>query len=315
MDFAGEVIEVLKVFQTVMGGNLWPLILNDQPQLERERTWTVPQHRRDQAVETIASATIRRCRSTRTNNRSMGEPQGALAIPRAATVYLEHVATLANGPLIVPVREAVAVFSVRRRLLLRLRLRIFAGRSRAPKSYEWHLKPSRSPLRPNPRRAALRQQQPFAHGEAGKTAPVARLTRAQLPRPARPCRGDHWTGDSTARRSSWMSAAKPRSSGAIAASCLAYPSAAGTSPARPLKEINAVRISGLAGWLCTACGATTTAPLTTARRVVRRATPAELTGVSGRPTRACALSIDWVTPLSCGHSTETRTPHTSAAPA
>ena len=86
----------------------------------------MPQHRRDQAVEAIASAAIRRCRSTRTNNRSMGEPQGALAIPRAATVYLEHVATLANGRLILPVREAVAVFSARRRLLLRLRLRIFA---------------------------------------------------------------------------------------------------------------------------------------------------------------------------------------------
>jgi integrase len=145
-----------------MGGNLWPLILNDQPQLERERTWTVPQHRRDQTVEAIASAAIRRCRSIRTNNRSMGEPQGALAIPRAATVYLEHVATLANGPLILPVREAVAVFSARRRLLLRLRLRIFAGRSRAPKSYEWHLKPSRSSLRPSPRTAASRHKRPVA---------------------------------------------------------------------------------------------------------------------------------------------------------
>jgi hypothetical protein len=145
-----------------MGGNLWPRILNDQPQLERERTWTVPQHRRDQAVEAIASAAIPRCRSTRTNNRSMGEPQGALAIPRAATVYLENVATLANGPLILPVREAVAVFSARRRLLLRLRLRIFAGRSRAPKSYEWHLKPSRSPLRPSPRTAASRLKRSVA---------------------------------------------------------------------------------------------------------------------------------------------------------
>src|SRR4029079_7702313 len=36
--------------------------------------------------------------------------------------------------------------------------------------------------------------------------------------------------------------------------------------------------------------APTTAPPTTARRVVRRATPATLTGVNGRPTLACALS-------------------------
>jgi hypothetical protein len=34
----------------------------------------------------------------------------------------------------------------------------------------------------------------------------------------------------------------------------------------------------------------TAAPPTTARRVVRRATPATLTGVNGRPTLACALS-------------------------
>jgi len=36
--------------------------------------------------------------------------------------------------------------------------------------------------------------------------------------------------------------------------------------------------------------APTAAPPTTARRVVRRATPATLTGVSGRPTLACTLS-------------------------
>jgi len=36
--------------------------------------------------------------------------------------------------------------------------------------------------------------------------------------------------------------------------------------------------------------APTTAPPTTARRVVRRATPATLTGVNGLPTLACALS-------------------------
>src|SRR4030081_2218384 len=39
-----------------------------------------------------------------------------------------------------------------------------------------------------------------------------------------------------------------------------------------------------------AAPAPTTAPPTTARRVVRRATPATLTGVNGRPTLACALS-------------------------
>jgi hypothetical protein len=156
MDFAGEVIESSEGFQTVMGGNLWPLILNDQPQLERGKTWTVPQHRRDQAVEAIASAAIRRCCSTRPNNRSMGEPQGALAIPRAATVYLEHVATLANGALILPVREAVAVFSARRRLLLRLRLRIFAGRSRAPKKLRMALEAQPVATSSQPTNAASR---------------------------------------------------------------------------------------------------------------------------------------------------------------
>src|SRR6266436_1651687 len=39
-----------------------------------------------------------------------------------------------------------------------------------------------------------------------------------------------------------------------------------------------------------AAAAPTAAPPTTARRVVRRATPATLTGVNGRPTLACALS-------------------------
>jgi hypothetical protein len=40
------------------------------------------------------------------------------------------------------VREAVAAFSARRRLLLRLRLRIFAGRSRMPKCRQCPLCPS-----------------------------------------------------------------------------------------------------------------------------------------------------------------------------
>src|SRR5258705_7019339 len=38
-----------------------------------------------------------------------------------------------------------------------------------------------------------------------------------------------------------------------------------------------------------AAAAPTAAPPTTARRVCRRATPATLTGVNGRPTLACAL--------------------------
>jgi hypothetical protein len=50
MEFAGEVIEVLEGFQTVISGNLWPLAFNDQPQLERERIWTVLLHRRDPAA-------------------------------------------------------------------------------------------------------------------------------------------------------------------------------------------------------------------------------------------------------------------------
>ena len=58
MDFAGEVIESSEGFQTVMGGNLWPLIFNDQPQLERERARMVLQHRRDQPVEATASAAM-----------------------------------------------------------------------------------------------------------------------------------------------------------------------------------------------------------------------------------------------------------------
>jgi hypothetical protein len=98
-----------------MGGNLWPLILNDQPQLERGKTWTVPQHRRDQAVEAIASAAIRRCCSTRPNNRSMGEPQGASAIPRAATVYLEHVATELHPVSSEPGAAQSAIFCLGRR--------------------------------------------------------------------------------------------------------------------------------------------------------------------------------------------------------
>src|SRR3954453_11462951 len=61
--------------------------------------------------------------------------------------------------------------------------------------------------------------------------------------------------------------------------------------------------------------APTAAPPTTARRVVRRATPATLTGVSGRPTRACAASIDNERPLSRDHSTEPETPQTTTAAA
>jgi hypothetical protein len=51
----------------------------------------------------------------------------------------------------------------------------------------------------------------------------------------------------------------------------------------------------------------------TARRVVRRATPAPLKGVSGRPTRACALPIDNERPSLCDQSTEPETPHATTA--
>ena len=58
-----------------------------------------------------------------------------------------------------------------------------------------------------------------------------------------------------------------------------------------------------------AAAAPTAAPPTTARRVCRRATPATLTGVNGRPTLACALSIDSERPLSGDHVTDPRVPN------
>src|SRR4051794_24204501 len=57
-----------------------------------------------------------------------------------------------------------------------------------------------------------------------------------------------------------------------------------------------------------AAAAPTAAPPTTARRVVRRATPATLTGVAGRPTLACALSTDSVRPPSRDRSAEPKVP-------
>src|SRR6266481_120738 len=62
-----------------------------------------------------------------------------------------------------------------------------------------------------------------------------------------------------------------------------------------------------------AAAAPTAAPPTTARRVVRRATPATLTGVNGRPTRACALSTDNERPLDCDQSIEPEAPNTTTA--
>ena len=59
----------------------------------------------------------------------------------------------------------------------------------------------------------------------------------------------------------------------------------------------------------------TTAPPTTARRVVRRATPATLTGVSGRPTRACALSKENERPSFADQSIEPAAPNATIAAA
>src|SRR5882757_7469448 len=56
-----------------------------------------------------------------------------------------------------------------------------------------------------------------------------------------------------------------------------------------------------------------TAPPTTARLVVRRATPATLTGVNGRPTRACALPTDNERPPDWDQSIEPETPETTTA--
>jgi hypothetical protein len=67
----------------------------------------------------------------------------------------------------------------------------------------------------------------------------------------------------------------------------------------------------------TQAGATTAAPTaappTTARLVVRRATPAALTGVNGRPTRACALATDKERPSPCDQEIEPQTPHATTA--
>jgi len=62
-----------------------------------------------------------------------------------------------------------------------------------------------------------------------------------------------------------------------------------------------------------AAAAPTAAPPTTARRVVRRATPATLTGVPGRPTLACALSVDSERPLPGDHVTDPRVPNAKTA--
>ena len=62
-----------------------------------------------------------------------------------------------------------------------------------------------------------------------------------------------------------------------------------------------------------AAPAPTTAPPTTARRVVRRATPATLTGVNGRPTLACALSTATERPSLGDHPTDARAPNARAA--
>lgn len=62
-----------------------------------------------------------------------------------------------------------------------------------------------------------------------------------------------------------------------------------------------------------AAAAPTATPPTTARRVVRRATPATLTGVNGRPTLACALSVDSERPLPGDHVTDPRAPNAKTA--
>ena len=67
------------------------------------------------------------------------------------------------------------------------------------------------------------------------------------------------------------------------------------------------------GWATPTVAAPTAAPPTTARRVVRRATAATLTGVPGRPTRACALLADNERPWLCDQSTEPKTPQTTTA--
>src|SRR6266849_6592126 len=64
-----------------------------------------------------------------------------------------------------------------------------------------------------------------------------------------------------------------------------------------------------------AAAAPTAAPPTTARRVVRRATPATLTGVAGRPTLASALWMDSARPPLCGKSIEANIPKPRTATA
>src|SRR6476469_7811115 len=59
--------------------------------------------------------------------------------------------------------------------------------------------------------------------------------------------------------------------------------------------------------------APTAAPPTTARRVCRRATPATLTGVNGRPTLASALSIDSARPPLGDHATDPSAPSATTA--
>jgi hypothetical protein len=59
--------------------------------------------------------------------------------------------------------------------------------------------------------------------------------------------------------------------------------------------------------------APTAAPPTTARRVCRRATPATLTGVNGRPTLACALSAATERPSVGDQFIDARTPNARIA--
>src|SRR4051794_16816780 len=61
--------------------------------------------------------------------------------------------------------------------------------------------------------------------------------------------------------------------------------------------------------------APTAAPPTTARRVVLRATPATLTGLSGRPTLACAVSVTNEGPVFFDHSIVPKVPHAKTAAA
>src|SRR3954453_21095497 len=64
-----------------------------------------------------------------------------------------------------------------------------------------------------------------------------------------------------------------------------------------------------------AAAAPTAAPPTTARRVERRATPATLIGVPGRPTLACALSMESEGPSTGDHPGEANEPTANTAAA